>query len=67
MKDEITVQQISDFFFMVKNQKDGFYWVLNLENHFGSFLLDKTDQNFLPPEYKEDQKSMVIIQPNFYS
>jgi hypothetical protein len=66
MKGEITVQQISDFFFLVKNQEDSFYWVINLENHFGSFILHQTNQNFLPPEYQEDQKSMVIIQPNIY-
>jgi hypothetical protein len=67
MNKETTVHQINDFFFVVKNKKDGFYWVLNLENHFGTFLLDKGDQNFLPAGYKEDQKSMVIIQPNIYS
>ncbi|MFU8844122.1 MAG: hypothetical protein ACNA7V_09985 [Bacteroidales bacterium] len=67
MSKETIVHQISDFYFMVKNQQDGFYWVINLENHYGSFILDKSNQNFLPPEYKEDQKSMVIIQPNIYS
>ena len=56
--------QMKDLYCIIKNKKDGFYWVLNLEDHPGSFLLDKSYQQFIPPEYKEDQESLVIIQPN---
>jgi hypothetical protein len=55
--------QVKDVFCMIKNKKDGFYWVLNLEDHPSSFLLDRSYQNFLPPHFKEDMESLVIFQP----
>ncbi len=55
--------QIRDVYCIVKNKEDGFYWVINLEDHPNSFLLDHSYQNFLPPQFKKDQESMVVIQP----
>ena len=48
---------------IIKNKQDGFYWVINLEDHPNSFLLDQSFQNFLPSQMKEDQETMVIFQP----
>jgi hypothetical protein len=55
--------QVRDVYCIIKNKEDGFYWVLNLEDHPNSFLLDHSYHNFLPPQFKEDQESMVVIQP----
>lgn len=54
---------VKNVYCIIKNKEDGFYWVLNLENHPNSFLLDKTFQHFLPPTFKKDQESMVVFQP----
>lgn len=55
---------MKDIFFIIRNKKDGFYWVLNLEDHPNSFLLDKSFQNFEGSSYTEDTESLVILQPN---
>lgn len=55
---------MKDIFFMIRNKKDGFYWVLNLEDHPNSFLLDKSFHNFASSNYTEDTESLVILQPN---
>jgi len=52
-----------DFFFVVKDTEEDFYWVLNLEDHPKSFLLDRSYQHFLSKNKKGDQDSMIIIQP----
>ncbi|MCD4682608.1 MAG: hypothetical protein K8R86_04925 [Bacteroidales bacterium] len=55
--------QVKDAYCIIKNKQDGFYWVINLEDHPNSFLLDQSFQNFLPSQMKEDQETMVIFQP----
>ena len=55
--------QSKNVYCIIKNREDGFYWVLNLDNHPNSFLLDKTYQHFLPSSFKKDQESMVVFQP----
>jgi len=55
--------KVKDVYCIIKDKEDGFYWVLNLEDHPSSFLLDRTYHNFLPPQYKKDQESMVVFQP----
>ena len=62
---EITNQYrgLPDFYCVVKDQDQDFYWVINLEDHPNSFLLDPTYQNLISPDHKTDQESMVIIQP----
>jgi len=55
--------RLTDLYCIIKNKKDGFYWVINLEDHPNSFLLDHSYHNFLPPQFKEDHESMVVIQP----
>lgn len=60
---EDQVEQVKNAYFIIKNKEDGFYWVLNLENHPNSFLLDKTYQHFVPSSVKTDQESMVVFQP----
>jgi len=52
----------TDAYCIFKNKKYGFYWVINLEDHPSSFLLDKSYQNF-SPKYKDNNQSMVIFQP----
>ena len=54
---------LPDFYCVVKDQEQDFYWVINLEDHPNSFLLDTTYQNLNSPELKKEQESMVVIQP----
>ena len=54
--------RMTDSYCILKNKKDGFYWVINLEDHPSSFLLDKSYQNF-SSKYKDNNQSMVIFQP----
>lgn len=54
---------MKDVYCIIKDKKDGFYWVINLEDHPNSFLLDHSYHNFFPPQFKEDHESMVVIQP----
>ncbi|MBM3435289.1 MAG: hypothetical protein FJY07_03610 [Bacteroidetes bacterium] len=63
IKEAETETQVKNAYFIVKNEEFGFYWVLNLENHPNSFLLDKTFQHFVPSTFKENQESMVVFQP----
>jgi hypothetical protein len=55
--------KVKDIFCIVKNKEDDFYWVINLEDHPSLFLLDHSYHNFLPPQFKKDQESLVVIQP----
>jgi len=55
--------RLTDVYCVIKSKKDDFYWVINLEDHPSSFLLDQSFQNFLPAEHNDEQESMVIIQP----
>lgn len=55
--------QLKDVYCIIKNKEDGFYWVLNLEDHPNSFLLDRSYHQFIPPQHKMDQETMVVIQP----
>jgi len=57
---------LPDFYCVVKDQEQDFYWVVNLEDHPNSFLLDPTYQNLNSPDLKKDQESMVIIQPTLH-
>jgi hypothetical protein len=56
--------QIKDLYCIVKSKEDGFYWVLNLDDHPNSFILDRSYHNFIPPQFKKDHESMVVIQPS---
>ena len=60
---ERTDDQIKDAYFIINNKEDGFYWVINLEDHPNSFLLDRSFQNFMSTNISNDQESMVIFQP----
>jgi len=58
-------EQFAPDFYCVINDKDNdFYWCLNLEDHPNSFLLDQNYQNLISPKFKDNQETMVIIQPN---
>lgn len=54
---------LPNFYCVVKDQEQDFYWAINLEDHPNSFLLDPTYQNLNSPKLKRDQESMVVIQP----
>ena len=54
---------LPDFYCVVKDQEQDFYWVINLDDHGSCFLLDSTYQQLTSPDTKEDQESLVIIQP----
>jgi len=54
---------ITDVYCIVKNKENNFYWILNLEDHPNSFLLDKSFQQYLPTANFKAYESMVIIQP----
>jgi len=55
--------ELADFYCVVKDKEHDFYWVINLEDHPGTFLLDKSYQQFIPSSQKEDQESFILIQP----
>jgi hypothetical protein len=55
--------QVKDAYCVITNKEDGFYWVINLEDHPNSFLLDRSYQNFMSDNIINDQESMVIFQP----
>ena len=55
--------QVKDAYCVITNKEAGFYWVINLEDHPNSFLLDRSYQNFMSKNVMNDQESMVIFQP----
>ena len=57
------ISPLPDFYCVVKDKGQNFYWVIDLENHPNSFLVDSSFQNLVPPQLKEGQESIVIIQP----
>ena len=57
--------EMNDHYFLVKNKEHGFYWVINLNDHPNSFLLDHSFQNMVTPGAMAEEESMVVIQPNF--
>jgi hypothetical protein len=64
--EELNIEEFNntnDFFYVAKDEENGFYWVLNLEDHPSSFLLDKSFQHLMPSKIREGQESMVIKQP----
>lgn len=54
---------LPDYYCIVKDKKQDFYWVVNLEDQEYTFLLDKSFQHYLPPDRKEGHDSYVVIQP----
>ena len=54
---------MTDVYCIVKNKENNFYWVLNLEDHPNSFLLDKSFQQYLPATNYQAYETMVVIQP----
>ncbi len=54
---------LPDFYCVVRDKKEGFYWVINLEDHPSSFLLDKSYQQYLSHGKEKGQDSFVVIQP----
>ena len=58
-------ENIKDHYFIIKSKENGFFWVLNLNDHPNSFLLDHSFQNMVSHEKISEQESMVVIQPTF--
>lgn len=54
---------LNTFYFIAKDKENDFYWVLNLDDHPNSFLLDKSFQHLVPSKIREGNESMVIKQP----
>jgi hypothetical protein len=54
---------LPDYYCVVKDKHEDYYWVINLEDHPSSFLLDKSYQQYLSPEKGKGQDSFVVIQP----
>lgn len=52
-----------DYYCVIRDKKQDFYWVINLEDHPNSFLLDKSYQQFVSSDQQENEDSYVIIQP----
>lgn len=67
MNEEINIEaamgNIPDFYCVLKDNDHDFYWVINLEDHPNSFLLDKGYQQLNSQGIEDNQQSMVIIQP----
>ena len=54
---------LPDYYCVVKDKNEDFYWVINLEDHPNSFLLDKSYQQYLSNGRTQGQDSFVVIQP----
>ena len=52
-----------DAFYVIQDEEHDFYWVIDLEDHPNSFLLDKTYQNMLSDKEKANNSSMIVFQP----
>ncbi len=67
MANEVQISEEFDefntFYYVAKDEENDFYWVLNLDDHPNSFLLDKSFQHLVPSKIREDNESMVIKQP----
>jgi len=64
--EELNIEEfnsLNNFFYVAKDEGNDFYWVINLEDHPSSFLLDKSFQHLVPSKIREGQESMVIKQP----
>ena len=64
INNEVWFEEMNDCYFIVKNKENGFYWVINLNDHPNSFLLDHSFQNMITPNAFAEEESMVVIQPN---
>ncbi|GAB4326542.1 MAG: hypothetical protein Kow00127_19360 [Bacteroidales bacterium] len=53
-----------DFYFVLQNQDEGIFWVIDLYDHPNSFLLSGDYHHVIPRGKDDDPESMVIIQPN---
>ena len=67
--DEIALKMLAagmmkDFYYVVADEENDFYWALNLDDHPNSFILDKSYQNFRNNISGQENESMVVIQPN---
>lgn len=67
MVDEVITNEefddLNTFYYVAKDEENDFYWVLNLDDHPNSFLLDKSFQHLVPSKIREGNESMVIKQP----
>jgi hypothetical protein len=58
-----TSANLKDAFYVIQDEEHDFYWVIDLEDHPNSFLLDKTYQNLLTGKEKSNNSSMIVFQP----
>jgi hypothetical protein len=64
--EELNIEEfdsLNNFYYVAKDEENDFYWVINLEDHPSSFILDKSFQHLVPSKIREGQESMVIKQP----
>jgi hypothetical protein len=62
---EISTLDCNDFYFVLPDKENNFNWVINLEDHPNSFLLNGSHHRNIETIKSEKDASMVIIQPNF--
>ena len=55
--------ELPDYYCVIKDKNQDCYWVINLEDHPSSFLLDKSYQQFISSGQTEQDDSYVIVQP----
>lgn len=60
-----SILDCNDFYFILPDKENNFNWVINLDDHPNSFLLNGTHHRNIDTIRGEDDASMVIIQPNF--
>ena len=48
--------QLPDVYCVVKDKEQDFYWVINLEDHPGTFLLDISYQQYISKIHSEDRQ-----------
>ena len=62
---DISTLDCNDFYFVLPDKENNFNWVINLDDHPNSFLLNGRHHRNIETIKSEEDASMVIIQPNF--
>ena len=60
-----SILDVNDFYFILPDKENNFNWVINLEDHPNSFLLNGSHHRNINNQRGDEDASMVVIQPNF--
>ncbi|RLD61796.1 MAG: hypothetical protein DRJ05_01800 [Bacteroidetes bacterium] len=60
-----SILDANDLYFIIPDMENNFNWVINLEDHPNSFLLNGSHHRNIDTNRSDKDASMVVIQPNF--